>query len=175
MSKYTKQFKLTVVKRYQEGSSGYKAIADYYGIGRTIVRTWVKQYAVHGEAGLAKKFSHYSGEFKLSVLRHMWDHQLSYREAAILFEVRNVGVLSAWERSYHSGGIEALTPRTRGRRKAMSPPKKIQLSPIKPDANRSREELLEEVNHLRMENAYLKKLKALVQEQELEASLKKRK
>jgi len=57
----------------------------------------------------------------------------------------------------------------------MSPPKKVQAQPAKPDESRSREELLEEVNHLRMENAYLKKLKALVQEQELEASLKKRK
>lgn len=33
------------------------------------------------------------------------------------------------------------------------------------DADRSREDLLAEVNFLRMENAYLKKLKALVQEQ----------
>jgi len=56
-----------------------------------------------------------------------------------------------------------------------TPQKKVQPQSAKPDESRSREELLEEVNHLRMENAYLKKLKALVQEQELEASLKKRK
>ena len=175
MSKYTKQFKLAVVKRYQEGSAGYKTVAHQYQINPSFVRNWVKQYALHGEAGLDKKFSHYSAEFKLSVLQHMWDKQLSCRETAILFDIRNVGVLSDWERSYHSGGINALTPRTRGRPKAMSPPKKVQPQPAKTDASRSREELLEEVNHLRMENAYLKKLKALVQEQALEASLKKRK
>jgi transposase len=33
------------------------------------------------------------------------------------------------------------------------------------DETRTREELLAEVNFLRMENAYLKKLKALVQQQ----------
>jgi transposase len=130
---------------------------------------------LRGEEGLDKKFSHYSAEFKLSVLQHMWSNQLSCQETAILFDIRNVGILSGWERSYHIGGIQALTPRTRGRPKAMSPPKKVQPQPAKTDENRSREELLEEVNHLRMENAYLKKLKALVQEQELEASLKKRK
>jgi transposase len=176
MSKYTKQFKLAVVKRYQEGSAGYQTVARQYEINPSFVRNWVKQHTLHGEAGLDKKFSHYSAQFKLSVLQHMWNEQKSCRETAILFDIRNVGVLSAWERSYHSGGIEALTPRPRGRRKAMSTPKKeVQPQSAKPDESRSREELLEEVNHLRMENAYLKKLKALVQEQELEASLKKRK
>nr|WP_243405442.1 IS3 family transposase [Solimicrobium silvestre] len=160
MSKYTKQFKLTVVKRYLDSSMGYVAVAQQYGIDRSFVQKWSKQYALHGEAGLDKKFSHYNAEFKLSVLQSMWDKQLSYRETAILFDIRNLNILSNWERSYHSEGIQALTPRTRGRPKAMSPPKKVQPQPAKTDESRSREELLEEVNYLRMENAYLKKLKA---------------
>ncbi len=44
------------------------------------------------------------------------------------------------------------------------------------DESRTREELLAEVNHLRMENAYLKKLDALVQQQkQREIARKKRK
>jgi len=42
------------------------------------------------------------------------------------------------------------------------------------DATRSREELLAEVNFLRMENAYLKKLKALVQQQEQQTTARKK-
>jgi transposase len=42
------------------------------------------------------------------------------------------------------------------------------------DDNRSREELLAEVNQLRMELAYLKKLEALVQAQKKLVPLKKR-
>jgi len=75
------------------------------------------------------------------------------------------GVLPKWERCYHSGGLDALAPRQLGRPKKMP-----ELPPPKPkapadDDTRTREELLAEVNHLRMENAYLKKLKALVQQQ----------
>lgn len=175
MSKYTKQYKLAVVKQYLEGTTGYKIVAHQYGINRSFVRNWVQRFRLHGEGGLDKKFSPYSAEFKLSALQHMWDNQLSCRETAILFDIRNLNALSDWERSYHSGGIQALIPRSRGRPKVMSPPEKIQSQLAKADESRSREELLEEVNYLRMENAYLKKLKALVQEQALEASLKKRK
>jgi transposase len=56
----------------------------------------------------------------------------------------------------------------------MSPFKKTQPAPVKPDDSRTREELLEEVNYLRMENEYLKKLKALVQEQAQEAASRKK-
>ena len=51
-------------------------------------------------------------------------------------------------------------------------------TPVSPvdDDSRSREELLAELNYLRMENEYLKKLKALIQENNRKAaSAKKRK
>ena len=70
---------------------------------------------------------------------------------------------------------EALTPRPKGRPRRMSDspsPQKIN-SPAD-DASRSREDLLEEVHQLRMENAYLKKLKALVQAEQ-QVQLKKQK
>jgi transposase len=43
------------------------------------------------------------------------------------------------------------------------------------DDTRTRQELLEELNYLRMENAYLKKLEALAQAQRQAAQRKKRK
>jgi transposase len=43
------------------------------------------------------------------------------------------------------------------------------------DEKRSREDLLAELEHLRMENAYLKKLQALVQARPKQALPKKRK
>lgn len=48
--------------------------------------------------------------------------------------------------------------------------------PEKPSDNeaRSRDDLLAELEHLRMENAYLKKLQALVQARPKQASPKKR-
>jgi transposase len=48
-------------------------------------------------------------------------------------------------------------------------------TPSDDDEKRSREELLAELQHLRMENAYLKKLRALVQAQQKATPPKKHK
>lgn len=163
MAKYTQQYKLEVVRQYTSGKAGYKAVAQARGLDYSMVRRWVKLYEAHGEAGLEKKFSHYSGADKLAMLEHMWSNELSYTETATAFNIRNAGCLPVWERWYHSGGIDALMPRRRGKPKKMpdSPPSK----PADPahDETRTREEILAELNYLRMENAYLKKLEALVQ------------
>jgi len=166
MTKYDEQFRLSVVKQYLSGTAGSAAIGRRNSVPETMVRWWVKLYQRHGLAGLQKKFQHYDAPFRLRVLQQMWKNQWSYAETAIAFGIRNPGCLAAWERCYHSGGIDALKPRTRGR-----PPKMPITTPSDPpqspvdDASRSREELLAEINQLRMENAFLKKLEALVQEE----------
>lgn len=176
MTKYDAHFKLAVVQQYLDGKAGVKAIAKQYGLAHAMVRRWVEWFQAHGTDGLKKKFSHYSAEFKLSVLQHIWDNELSYGQAAIHFNIRNPGVLSAWERSYRSGGLDALQPRPRGRpskSKMSAPTTKTETPPE--DDKRTREELLAEVSQLRMEVAYLKKLRALVQAQQKATPAKKRK
>lgn len=175
MSKYTEQFKLAIVGEYLSGSINLYAIAQQHGLCPSTLRRWVALHRLHGENGLKKKYGHYSAKFKLSVLQHMWEHALSYRETAVVFNIGNHSILQAWERRYHSGGIEALVPHPRGRPKKMSIPKPAEPQPSSEDDKRTREELLAEVNYLRMENAYLKKLKALVQAQQQAAAHKKRK
>ncbi|MBJ7264558.1 MAG: helix-turn-helix domain-containing protein [Burkholderiaceae bacterium] len=49
-----------------------RSLAAQYGLDHGTVRCWVERYRQYGEAGLRKKFSHYSARFKLSVLRRMW-------------------------------------------------------------------------------------------------------
>lgn len=112
MSKYSEQVKLAVIDLYLSGAAGYKAAGKQYGVCHTMVREWVTAFRHHGVEGLrAKPRQVYSAEFKLKALQHMWDHKLTYTEAAGVFDVRNHGVLSAWERSYHAGGIDALAPK----------------------------------------------------------------
>lgn len=176
MTKYSEQFKLDVVQDYLvDGSGGLRAVAQRHGLpSHFTVRKWVLAYQLHGDAGLSKKLSQYSAEFKLSVLQHMWDNQLSITQAAARFDIRHHAVVGIWERAYRDGGVGALASRPRGK------PKSMATSIPKPDSppdddNRSREELLAEVNQLRMELAYLKKLDALVQARKKQAPQKKRK
>jgi transposase len=175
MSKYSTSFKLAVVEDYLTGSAGYKTVGHHHGIDHAIVHKWVAFYRLHGKAGLQKKFTHYSAAFKLSVLQHMWAHMLSHIQTAAVFDIRSLAMVGQWERLYHSGGIDALTPRPRGRPKTMPTPRTPPPSSAPVEDTRTREDLLAELNYLRMENAYLKKLDALIQAQKKAAPRKPRK
>lgn len=176
MTKYTEQFKREVVQDYlAEGSDGLRTVAQRHGISNHFtVRRWVLAHQLHGDAGLQKKSSKYSAEFKLMVLQHMWDNDLSITRAAAEFDIRNHPMVGIWERACQDGGVEDLIPRSREKPKPMATPAPRPDSPSDDD-KRSREELLAEVNQLRMELAYLKKLDALVQARKKQALQKKRK
>ena len=107
----------------------------------------------------------YTGEFKQRVVETMQKEHLSYSEAARQFGVSDHHLVSSWERIYLTEGAEGLYVERRGRRSteraAGKMPKKVE------------EDLLAEVQRLRAENAYLKKLQALVQEEERQARRRK--
>lgn len=176
MAKYDEQFKLTVVQDYlANGSNGYREVAKRHGLSsHAMLERWVMAYRLRGSAGLSKKYSKYNAEFKLSVLRHMWDNQLSMIQTAAKFDIRNHAMVGIWERAYRDGGIEAFIPRPRGRPKAMATPEPSTDSPPD-DGKLSREQLLAEVKQLRMELAYTKKLQALVHARQKQVPQKKRK
>lgn len=162
MTKYSEQFKLKIVQEYLDGTEGSNTLGKQYGVPRSMIKKWVQLYQAHGVDGLKKKLSSYSAEFKLSVLKHMWDNALSFGQTAATFNIRHHAIIGVWERSYRDGGFGALVQRPRGRPKQM-PPATTKPEPSPDDEKRTREELLAELNQLRMENAYLKKLRALVQ------------
>ena len=98
----------------------------------------------------------YTGEFKQKVVETMMQEKLSYKEAARQFEIGDDKRVAAWERIYLEEGAEGLYIERRGRGSKGRPPKRL-----KPEVE---EDLLAEVQRLRAENAYLKKLNALVAE-----------
>ena len=174
MARHDEKFKKAVVKAYLSGPSGYRVLEGRYGVDQSTIRRWVDVYRRHGDAGLHKKFSHYSARFKLSVLKRMWRQELSYSQVVVLFDLRGgTGVVSNWERQYHEGGLDALEPKPRGRPKKMKPPEPPKVA-VRPEDTRTLEELRKENEYLRAEVAYLKKLDALVRAQRL-AAPKKRK
>ena len=172
MSKYTTDFKLAVVQRYLEGTMGYRMLAEQFKIpNHSLVERWVGFFRSHGKDGLTSKRSSYDAAFKFSVLQHMWDNRLSKGQAATAFNIRRHATVGAWERAYRQGGMEALQPRPT--RKSGMQPEQDKPKIFEPEDNRSREELLDELLHLRAEVAYLKKLDALVRAQAQAKSLSK--
>lgn len=160
MFKYSEQFKRKVVQDYLKGRIGFRLVAAKHGLDSAAVRSWVASYKAHGMDGLRRKVERYAAPFKVAVLQHMWDNALSYNQVAAIFNIRNASSIGAWENRYREGGIEALSP-PKIRTDAMKAP--TSRPDTKSDEQRSREDLLKEVEYLRMENEVLKKLQALAQ------------
>jgi transposase-like protein len=98
----------------------------------------------------------YTPEFKQMVVEAVREGHMAYNEAERHYDVPH-GRIQEWERIYLAEGPEGLAIERRGRGSKGHPqqfPKEVE------------EDLLAEVQRLRAENAYLKKLHALVQERE---------
>lgn len=100
---------------------------------------------------------------------------LSCNQAAALFNVRRLNQVADWWRLYSAHGERALRPGWKEEQtKMMKTPRKRDEEEAPADNQRSREELLRDVQQLRMENAYLKKAQALVRAKRRSVSVKGR-
>ena len=115
--------------------------------------------------GVHKK---YTGEFKQIVVETMRNEQLGCVETAKRFGIAKQRVCD-WERIYLTEGPEALHVERRGRESKGNPNGR----PPKFD-KKLEEDLLAENQRLRAEIAYLKKLQALVLEEEQHKSKKQK-
>jgi len=106
----------------------------------------------------------YSPEFKLFAVKRLIEEKLGYREAVRELKLGNPEtggarkMLQKWERIYLEEGAEGLMNERRGRASKVTGVRKGR--PPKLDKP-VEEDLIGEVQRLRMENEYLKKLYAL--------------
>jgi transposase len=156
---YETKFKLKVVESFLAGEGGAKLLARRWSVPEEKIRTWVSHYRVHGIAGLQPKRSTYTTCFKLQVLSHQDREMISSRQVAAIYDIRNPNQVAVWRRAFECGGAAALEGRKQAHQ--MNADKS---NPAPPDTGSasSNRALREEVERLRAEVAYLKKLEALV-------------
>ncbi|WP_411674961.1 helix-turn-helix domain-containing protein [Carnobacterium maltaromaticum] len=85
MAKYSKEFKMKIIKNYLNGEGGMKYLAEKYGIkGISQVQIWINTYKEFGEEGLlrSQKNENYSVQFKLYAIELYLRTEMSYREVA---------------------------------------------------------------------------------------------
>ena len=105
-------------------------------------------------------YTNYSVEFKMDVINYINEMGASIEEATTVFNIPASGTVWNWVHLFETQGIDALQRKMKGR-----PSMKKEIKKTQP-VEGSQEALLAEIERLRMENAYLKKLNALVQEKE---------
>lgn len=160
-SKYSFSFKLQVVSQILKGEETPSTISQKFSISVYLVRRWVHFYDYHGEKGLQPSNQRYSPEFKLKVVLSVKKKSLSLKEAARRFRIPSDSTLKKWLLLYDSEGPSSLQKDRRGRTHSKIRAPTMSRKPKKPLTRE--EQLLEELADLRAENAYLKKLHALIQ------------
>lgn len=158
---YSLETKLAAVNDYLEGGDSIRVIAKKHSVSKTMLHRWVAKFQNHGKEALRAQetYTNYSFEFKMDVLNYMNEMGASIDEATAVFNISSSGIVEKWNQLAETQGIDALKPKKQERLTMKKPSNKTQVKG-------SEEALRAEIEHLRMENAYLKKLRALIQEKE---------
>ena len=164
--KYSIKQKEVVVRSILAGQTSCTGAARELGCRRSAVQRWLEQYKQYGVRGFKFRNGSYTGEFKLRVVRYFLKKGLSLNQTACLFEIPNESAIARWLKTYESWGAVGLLEQTRGRKKTpmTKKPRKKAVTSSDPAAEKLAA-LQKEVEYLRAENAFLKKLEALVQQE----------
>lgn len=153
--RFTKEFKLECIRKYKAGEHiddpggcKHKTFVD-------TVRRWVRIYDSLGEVGLEHKKPKRAWQDKMNMIQRVLNGE-SISEVAFSNGIQE-NLLSKWFKIYQEFGIDGLKLDRRGRTPKMT--KKSKTS----NESKTKEELEKELEYLRAENEYLKKLNALVQ------------
>ena len=168
--RWTKEEKLKMVLEYKK--NGFTPIVE--GCSRKTmydcILRWTKIYDIYGESGLEHRSRHWVYEDKINAVQRVLDGE-SYHEVAHSLGMSNIAQITTWHRKYLELGWDSLKLDGRGRKRKMGN------KPIKPSKSKSQtEEIVElrkRLEYLEAENAYLKKLAALVQQRKAQEQKKK--
>ena len=159
--RYDLDFKIKVIAYYRKGHTGVST-AKQFGLDEKIISKWVQQYQSGGIDAIRPKTTKtkYSANFKYKVIALMLAEGLSQSQTALKFHISSPALISHWHKAYRLYGMSGLTSKYKGST-LMKPP-----IASKPDDEKTPTELKRELQYLRAENAYLKKLDALLRERE---------
>ena len=174
MVKFDLDFRIKVVTAYLDGMGSSSVAKSFHIAKRDTVLLWVQRFERFGVLGLQSRVIHseYTREFKLRVLHWMKQHQASYPETALHFDVSSPSTIWQWVKAYERDGAQGLVSK---RKKAITVTKHKAKRPA-PKLSKSEQELktLKEENlKLRIENEYLKKLDALARRKSQQAKEQK--
>lgn len=154
---YSVKQKKEVINYILENDASLYQAQQKFNINRETIRIWLARYKNGGDKNLknSTKKNKYTGQFKVDVVEYMYEHHFSHKKTSIKFMIPAY-LVKEWDLIYRHEGKDVLL---KGNYMSLYKKKKHKLE------DKSKEELMEEVEYLRMENAYLKKLRALVQEE----------
>lgn len=97
MSKFSKEEKMSAVKRRLEEKESYASIAGSIGADRTTIKTWVLNYEAMGEdAFIRSSDRHYTLEEKNEAVKFYLEGKGSLSATCKKFKIPSAGTLCMW-------------------------------------------------------------------------------
>lgn len=154
-SSLTQHQREQLIQLFQQGT-GSNAAAKQLNISPYAARALERRYKLHGTLCLMEKTTkqHYPFDIKKEVVTRNLNGE-SRMHLAQEFGLSSDNLVKSWVRAWRTGGDEALIPKPKGRPKGSATPKTLT----------EEDRLRREVQKLRAENAYLKKLRDLRNQQ----------
>lgn len=154
-SSLTQHQREQLIQLFQQGT-GSNAAAKQLNISPYAARALERRYKLHGTLCLMEKTTkqHYPFDIKKEVVTRNLNGE-SRMHLAQEFGLSSDNLVKSWVRAWRTGGDEALIPKPKGRPKGSATPKTLT----------EEDKLRREVQKLRAENAYLKKLRDLRNQQ----------
>jgi transposase len=161
--------RLQIVSKVLDEHYPIRTTGKLFDANQRQVKYWVALYSRYGEEGLRMQSRYYPMEFKYKVLQDMFETHLTLQETALKYGIPSPSTVLMWKRKYDKKGLLGLNDGSRIWTENMVKEDDATSSDKKknqelPPGGRERKDLLKEIDFLKAENAYLKKLRALVQE-----------
>lgn len=161
--KYSLSDRLFAVKKVLNEHISVRSASKLIGADHMQVKYWVSMYERYGKSGLQSGKINYTGEFKNNVIADLYKNNLTLYDTALKYAMPTPSTVLTWKRLYDAHGSAALYNSNQiwnGAMKTVKPKKDKNNISIDPKTKA----LQRELEYLKAENAYLKKLQALVQE-----------
>ena len=169
--------KIEIVRLYKEVGLGYKSISKKFNVRFSTIERMIRRYKEHGIESLKHppKQQKYSVEFKMMIIKKVYEGK-SKTSLAAEYNLPGLGTIVAWMHKYEELGYNGLISKQGRPKKNMNPEKEektnvVNSSPLTDSERVEFEELKRQYDILKkekelsdMENEFLKKLDALVQE-----------
>jgi transposase-like protein len=107
-AKYSKEFKLEIVKRYLKGESA-SLLANEYSIGEkrgvNIIGEWVRKYNTLGDKAFEETFANksYSKNLKEQIIKEYLEGKDSYEGLANKYNIPSKTIVINWVKKYNDG------------------------------------------------------------------------
>ncbi len=160
MSKLTIEKRIIIYEKRKQGRT-VSSLGLEFGVSQSAIKYLIRLIDKHGYSILREdKNNYYSIEFKKEAINRVLINGETLNEVSIDMGLSNIGLISSWIRKYKEMGYNVIENK-RGRKTSMAKETKKNYEEMSAE---EKIKFLENKNiYLEAENAYLKKLGALIQ------------